>query len=263
MNRSEAQSSIQVATFAEAEPATDVAWHYARATTAPAWERYAARGDIGPSAPLIEFGLPTRRTPWYVRAIEIPVAALALVASLPIMLLLAWLIARDTPGPILFFQTRVGAGTRPFRFVKFRTMYADAPKRFPELYVYAYSPDQMKTLKFKLDPDPRLTPFGRWLRRTSLDELPNFWNVLTGDMALVGPRPEIPQMLPYYEGEMLQKFTVPPGITGLAQVSGRGRLGFYETVDLDVAYVERKGFWHDAKLLLKTAKMVIRQDGAF
>jgi len=118
-------------------------------------------------------------------------------------------------------------------------------------------------LKFKNDNDPRVTPQGRWLRRLSVDELPNFWNVLTGDMALVGPRPEIPEMLPYYKGEMLEKFLVRPGVTGLAQISGRGRLGFYETVDLDVSYVRNRSFLLDLRIMARTVALIILRDGAF
>jgi lipopolysaccharide/colanic/teichoic acid biosynthesis glycosyltransferase len=96
-----------------------------------------------------------------------------------------------------------------------------------------------------------------------LDELPNFWNVLTGDMALVGPRPEIPEMLPYYDQAARLKFLVKPGITGLAQVSGRGRLKFLETISYDLEYVRRRNFWFDLKILLMTIYKVVMQDGAF
>jgi len=197
------------------------------------------------------------------RVFEIAVAATALLLFFPLMLLEAIIIRFGTPGPALFFQTRVGVNMKPFKFVKFRTLYADAKERFPELYAYKYSPAELQTLRFKVENDPRVTPQGKWLRQSSLDELPNFWNVITGEMALVGPRPEIPQMLSYYEGEMLEKFRVRPGITGLAQISGRGRLGFYETVHYDVAYVHHRSIRMDLKILFKTACMVLMRDGAF
>ena len=183
--------------------------------------------------------------------------------TLPVMVVVAVLIKLGTPGKVLFFQERVGRGGKTFRFVKFRTMYADAAQRFPDLYRYEYGDEEIKKLVFKIKNDPRLTPQGRWLRRTSLDELPNFWNVLTGDMALVGPRPEIPQMVPYYEGEWMEKFRVRPGVTGLAQVSGRGNLTFRETADLDVQYVRRRSRRKDLIILLKSVKSVVLAIGAF
>src|SRR5262249_48951335 len=148
-------------------------------------------------------------------------------------------------------------------FVKFRTLYADARVRFKELYAYQYTQEQLETLRFKVERDPRITPQGEWLRRTTLDELPNFWNVLKGDMALVGPRPEIPEMLKYYTPEMAVKFAVRPGITGLAQISGRGRLGFYETVRLDVEYVRTRSFRTDLRILFLTVQKILVRDGAF
>jgi lipopolysaccharide/colanic/teichoic acid biosynthesis glycosyltransferase len=201
--------------------------------------------------------------PWYVRMFEIGVASVALLFTFPLIAFTLVVIKLGTPGPALFRQQRIGANGKPFQFIKFRTLYADARQRFPELYAYRYSDEQLKTLKFKVENDPRVTPQGKWLRRTTLDELPNFWNVLTGDMALVGPRPEIPEMLTYYRGEMLTKFSVRPGITGLAQISGRGRLGFYETVDFDVEYVRRHSLSLDIKIMLRTIWLILRHDGAF
>jgi lipopolysaccharide/colanic/teichoic acid biosynthesis glycosyltransferase len=201
--------------------------------------------------------------PFWLRVVEVSVAGIILLVGLPVMVAQWGIIRLGTPGPGLFFQHRVGTGQRLFRFVKFRTMYVDARERFPHLYAYRYSPNELLSLKFKSDDDPRVTPQGRWLRRLSIDELPNFWNVLTGEMALVGPRPEIPEMLPYYKGEMLEKFLVRPGVTGLAQISGRGRLGFYETVELDVSYVRNRSLLLDVRILLKTIAMILLRDGAF
>ncbi len=197
------------------------------------------------------------------RMLEIVVSLFALVFFAPVMLIIALVIKRDTPGPALFFQQRVGQGMKPFKFVKFRTLYADARQRYPELYAYDYRDDELRDLKFKVEHDPRVTRQGRWLRRSSLDELPNFWNVLKGDMALVGPRPEIPEMLPYYTGEMRQKFSVRPGITGLAQTSGRGRLKFLEGALLDMEYVRRRSVWLDLWLIVKTVWLIFLRDGAF
>ena len=151
----------------------------------------------------------------------------------------------------------------PFGFVKFRTLYADARERFPHLFEYKYSDEEIANLIFKRSDDPRVTPQGKWLRTSTLDELPNFWNVLKGEMALVGPRPEIPEMLPYYSNEQLLKFTVRPGITGLAQISGRGRLSFQETVKLDVEYVKRRSLLLDLKIVFLTLYKLVTRDGAF
>jgi lipopolysaccharide/colanic/teichoic acid biosynthesis glycosyltransferase len=211
------------------------------------------------------FAIPRLRSevPFFWRFFEIGVASVMLVLTSPIVLILAIIIKRGTPGPALFFQKRVGVNGRIFSFVKFRTLYADARQRFPELYAYSYTREDLQDLKFKVVKDPRVTPQGRWMRTTTLDELPNFWNVLRGDMALVGPRPEIPEMLPYYEGNMLRKFSVRPGVTGLAQISGRGRLGFYETVELDVEYVNNRSLVLDLKIIFITAYKMVTRDGAF
>ncbi|HKY23361.1 MAG TPA: sugar transferase [Vicinamibacterales bacterium] len=227
------------------------------------------------------------------RTIDITVASVVLILTAPIMLALAVIIRLDSPGPALFWQTRMGRNLRsggdrrrmsahprssdprrterrrldiagkPFTFVKFRTMYVDARQRFPELYAYKYSTDDLRDLKFKLDPDPRLTRVGRYLRKTSLDELPNFWNVLTGAITLVGPRPEIPEMSPYYSSTDRRKFRVSPGVTGLAQIQGRGHLLFRDTVALDVQYVESRTFWRDMRILWATVVAVVKHDGAF
>ena len=141
-------------------------------------------------------------------------------------------------------------------------MRIDAAERFPQLYAYEYDSDEIETMFFKLPYDPRCTRFGKHLRRTSLDELPNLINVLKGDMTFVGPRPEIPQMLPYYEPHQYCKFAVRPGMTGLAQVSGRNILRFVETNAKDLEYVERRSLWFDLTILFKTVGIVPLMIGA-
>jgi lipopolysaccharide/colanic/teichoic acid biosynthesis glycosyltransferase len=197
------------------------------------------------------------------RAIECVVAAVLLLVSLPIMIAVAIIIRCDSPGPALFRHRRIGLNGRLFAFTKFRTLYADAKERWPELYAYQYSTEQIERLHFKIQNDPRVTRVGRWLRKSTLDELPNLWHVLTGDLSLVGPRPEIPEMLPYYDERGLKKFRVRPGVTGLAQVSGRGNLSFFDTVKLDVDYVERRSAWLDVKIIAATLVRTLRRDGAF
>jgi exopolysaccharide production protein ExoY len=197
------------------------------------------------------------------RGVECILAAGLLILTLPIMLAVALIIRIDSPGPVLFRQPRVGVNGRLFQFTKFRTLYVDAKERWPELYAYRYSPHELADLHFKIQNDPRVTRVGRWLRKSTLDELPNLWHVLSGDMALVGPRPEIPEMLPYYDARGLKKFTVRPGVTGLAQVSGRGNLSFYDTVKHDVDYVERRSVWLDLTILVSTLYRTALRDGAF
>lgn len=208
-------------------------------------------------------GIRVGRDPLALRLFEIAVASLVLLATLPLMLVVAALIRVGTPGPALFRQRRVGRNGEIFEFWKFRTMYVDARERFPELYSYRYVPGQLDHTRFKQEDDPRLTPQGRWLRKTSIDELPNFVNVLRGDVALVGPRPEIPEMLPYYQGEDLLKFAVRPGVTGMAQVAGRGLLTFRETVDLDIQYVREQSRRLDLWIVGRTIRHVVRGVGAF
>ncbi|TVR99185.1 MAG: sugar transferase [Rhodospirillales bacterium] len=227
-------------------------------------------------------------------AFERVFALVALLAAAPIMLLQAIVIRLETPGPALFFQQRTTM-SRPvrgrdligrtdllppegrfdpdryylvpesFRFVKFRTMYADARQRWPELYDYRYSREDMRTGGYKKPNwrDPRITPIGRVLRRLTVDELPNFWCVLTGDMRLVGPRPELPEMLPNLSPEEMLRFAVKPGITGLAQTNGRGNLPFLETIAWDLRYVRARSLALDLRILMRTAWLVLARRGAF
>jgi len=197
------------------------------------------------------------------RLCEIAVAGGMLLATLPLMLVIALIVRLDSPGPVVFRQTRIGRDGRLFKFAKFRTLYVDARERWPHLYTYRYTADEVAALHFKLKNDPRVTRVGRWLRKSTLDELPNLWNVLTGDVALVGPRPEIPEMLPYYDDVTLAKFSVRPGVTGLAQVRGRGDLSFRETVELDVEYVRTRSFRLDVDILLRTLICTVLRKGAF
>ena len=157
----------------------------------------------------------------------------------------------------------MGMNGNKFYAYKFRTMYVDAKDRFPELYRYEYTPEEIQKIHFKIPDDPRLTRFGEHLRKTTLDELPNLINVIKGDMNLVGPRPDIPEMVKYYEEWQKKKFSVKPGVTGIAQVNGRGLLSFQETLRRDVEYVENKSVWMNIKVLLKTIKVTFQRIGAF
>jgi len=239
------------------------------------------------------------------RTLDLLVSVTSLILLSPLMLIIAVLIKLDSPGPVMFRHVRVGRNRRrpgggdvipvgdrrtedsfgrPFTLFKFRSMYVDARERFPHLYRYYYSQEEMQNLPIKLlvstrnsggapaggrdvelqwENDPRVTPLGRWLRRTSLDELPNFWNVLKGDMHLVGPRPDIAENIRHYPDKHLRKLSVKPGITGLAQVSGRGRLSLLETNEYDVSYADNRSLWLDLKILFRTVVVSIKREGAF
>ncbi len=186
-----------------------------------------------------------------------------LTLSIPLIILISIVILIDSPGTIIFSQVRLTKDGKKFRFYKFRTMWVDAREQYPSLYEYKYTPQEIKKMNFKIKDDPRLTNFGKLVRRTSLDELPNLINVVRGEMSLVGPRPEIPEMLKYYRKNQLKKFSVTPGITGLAQVAGRGLLTFQETIRLDLNYVENRSFTMDFRILLKTVWIVLKGTGAF
>jgi lipopolysaccharide/colanic/teichoic acid biosynthesis glycosyltransferase len=151
---------------------------------------------------------------------------------------------------------------QPFVFYKFRTMYEDAQQRFPELYAYRFTKEEIKNLKFKEVDDPRVPQWAGWLRETSLDELPNFINVLRGEMSIVGPRPDIPEMIRYYSGDQRRKLDAKPGITGLAQIKGRGNLRFQETLKYDIEYVNKQSLLLDIKIIAKTIKEILDGRGA-
>ena len=142
-------------------------------------------------------------------------------------------------------------------------MYADARTRFPSYYAYKFSLENFHTQFPTIREDPRVTRAGRVLRKLSVDELPNLWSVVKGDMALVGPRPEAPEVLQYYTSEELIKFTLKPGITGLAQISGRGLLNWGETLALDLEYVKKRSIVLDLKIIALTILRVVTRHGAF
>ncbi|OAD83644.1 sugar transferase [Comamonas thiooxydans] len=178
------------------------------------------------------------------RLFDLLAAAFALLLlGLPLLLLM-WLIRRKLGSPVFFRQVRPGLDGKPFEMVKFRTM---TDERGPDGQLL---PDAV-----------RLTPFGRFLRSTSLDELPELWNVLKGDMSLVGPRPLLMEYLPLYTPEQARRHEVRPGVTGWAQVNGRNAISWEEKFELDVWYVDHKSLWLDIKILWLTVKKVLVRDG--
>lgn len=184
--------------------------------------------------------------------------------ALPLCALIALMIKLTSPGPILFVQERVGKGGKPFRLYKFRTMYVDADKRLKELLKNNPEIKAEWEEKFKLTKDPRVTAIGRFLRKTSLDELPQIFNILKGEMSLIGPRPVTKEELEKYYRENAGLYClVPPGLTGLWQVSGRNNLTYEERVNLDCWYVRNWSLWLDFVILLKTPKVILTGEGAF
>ena len=178
------------------------------------------------------------------RALDILVAALGLALLWPLMLVLAVLVRRRLGRPVLFRQTRPGLGGKLFELIKFRSM-TDAREADGRM----------------ASDEARLTPFGSWLRATSLDELPTLWNVLKGDMSLVGPRPLLPEYLALYDTEQARRHEVRPGITGWAQVNGRNALAWEERFRLDVWYVDHRSLALDLSILRRTMSSVRRRDG--
>ena len=178
------------------------------------------------------------------RLVDILIAGLALIILSPLLLVLALLVARNLGRPILFSQIRPGLHARPFRMYKFRSML-DTINADGEL----------------LGDVDRLTDFGRFLRASSLDELPGLWNVLKGDMSLVGPRPLLMEYVPLFSAEQARRHEVRPGITGWAQVNGRNAIGWDEKFALDVWYVDHRNFWLDLKIIALTALKVVARHG--
>ena len=178
------------------------------------------------------------------RSFDIVASVLGLLLLAPVIAVVAILIQRKLGSPVLFRQTRPGLYGKPFEMVKFRTML-DATDKHGNL----------------LPDDERMTPFGSFLRASSLDELPELWNVLRGDMSLVGPRPLLMEYLPLYSKEQYRRHEVRPGVTGWAQVNGRNAISWEDKFKLDVWYVDNRSFWLDLKILFLTVKKVLVRDG--
>jgi lipopolysaccharide/colanic/teichoic acid biosynthesis glycosyltransferase len=203
-------------------------------------------------------------TPISLRAIDVVGSAVLLILLMPLLLLIAIAIRIDSRGPVLFRQPRCGIGRRGFTIAKFRTMHrgtAATPHREYVTTLIQGGGGKRNGL-YKLQDDPRITRVGRVLRRLSLDELPQLWNVLKGDMALVGPRPPIPYEVEHYPPGWLDRLTVKPGMTGLWQVSGRNELSYDEMVELDLEYVRRRSLRLNLRILVATFGVVIRGRGA-
>ena len=193
------------------------------------------------------------------RLVDVVLTSLALVAALPIWLVIAIAIKLDSPGPVVFVQERVGQHGRRFRFYKFRSMYIDAEERFASVQAH----NEAEGPVFKMRNDPRVSKVGGFLRRTSLDELPQLINVLKGDMSLVGPRPPLPHEVAQYRPADLIRLSVKPGLTCLWQINGRSNVGFDRWMEYDREYVSNMSFWLDLRILARTVGAVLSMRGAF
>ena len=200
------------------------------------------------------------------RVMDVVVAAAALIVLLPIAAVIALAIAVTSPGPVVFRQKRLGRDLSPFTMLKFRTMHHGADSAPHRDYVKTLIGSEAEGASqgglYKLAVDDRVTGMGRILRKTSLDELPQLWNVIRGDMALVGPRPVIPYEAELYPNAYLRRFAVKPGLTGLWQVSGRNERTYEEMVRLDVEYAEQNSLALDLLILAKTVWVVLTRKGA-
>jgi lipopolysaccharide/colanic/teichoic acid biosynthesis glycosyltransferase len=235
-------------------------------------EVYSPRGGV--ASPVL-FGMSNEHRKWREsvrqsakRALDIAGSALLLLAFSPVFLAISALVKFTSRGPVLFRQPRVGEGGRPFTMLKFRTMHVNADPGIHQQYFKSFihsnrASEPGANVVFKIVDDPRVTPLGHFLRKSSLDELPQFWNVLKGEMSLVGPRPPLPyevaQYKPWHRRRVLD---AKPGITGLWQVTGRSRTTFDEMVRLDLRYAKSWSVWMDVKILLATPLAVVSGRGA-
>ncbi|MGI6119277.1 MAG: sugar transferase [Desulfosporosinus sp.] len=194
------------------------------------------------------------------RLLDILAAGILIIILSPVWLLIMLWIRVDSPGPAIFKQKRVGLGGQPYTIYKFRTMVQNAEQITKTKLAKV---KELDNFVFQEKDDPRITRSGHFLRKTSLDELPQLINVLIGNMSLVGPRPEIPEIVKHYTPEQYKRLNMPPGITGLAQVNGRGDLTLGETMDYDLQYVRDWSIWRDIEILWKTVVVVFTGKGAY
>ena len=207
--------------------------------------------------------VPARAQGYYLRVgkrvIDVVGAVCALIVLAPLMALVAIAIKLESRGPVLYRSTRIGKDGRPFMFLKFRSMVDGADQHRHTLSHL----NEMDGPTFKISRDPRVTRIGRLLRVTSVDEIPQFLNVLRGEMSLVGPRPPIPEEVAQYEPWQYRRLDVRPGITCLWQISGRSTLSFKEWMRLDLEYIKHQSFWLDMRILLRTIPAVLSREGAY
>lgn len=203
------------------------------------------------------------------RAIDILGASILLILLLPLLLLVAIIIKVDSRGPAIFKQIRVGKDKKNFMFYKFRSMCQDSSPDIHKEYIEKLMAPSLDNAQratggvYKLVSDGRVTRVGRFIRRTSIDELPQLFNVVKGDMSLVGPRPAIPYELEHYDERMLKRFSVKPGITGLWQVSARNTVDYKKMIEMDIEYINNWSLWLDMKILFKTIPVVLKPKNVY
>jgi exopolysaccharide biosynthesis polyprenyl glycosylphosphotransferase len=193
------------------------------------------------------------------RSFDILFAAIALIVVSPVLVLTAFAVRLSSPGPTFYLSERIGMNGVPFRMIKFRSMFVDAESRMPALM----AANGGNVLFFKMKDDPRVTRIGRLIRKFSIDELPQFFNVLRGEMSVVGPRPQVRREVDSYDDLVYRRLAVKPGLTGLWQISGRSDLGIEDAVRLDLTYVENWSLWSDLAIIVKTIRTVLRGSGAY
>lgn len=194
------------------------------------------------------------------RVIDILGSLVGLLILCPIFLFVAYKIKREEPeGSVFFSQNRVGKNGKIFKMYKFRSMFIDAEEKLEQLLKY----NEIEGAMFKMKDDPRITKVGKTIRKYSIDELPQLWNVLKGDMSLVGPRPPLSREVDEYSAYDMQRLLVKPGCTGLWQVNGRNDVDFHDMVELDLKYIINQSILYDMKIILKTVIVMMKPDGAY
>lgn len=194
------------------------------------------------------------------RLVDIVGSIIGLILLSPLFVIVAFLIKKEEPeGTVFYSQIRVGKDSSKFRMYKFRSMCVNADAKLTELLQY----NEVEGAMFKIKNDPRVTKIGKIIRKTSIDELPQLWNVLKGEMSLVGPRPPLEREVKEYTDYDKQRLYVKPGCTGLWQISGRNEVGFHEMVSLDIKYIKHLGLWNDVKIIIKTIEIILKPNGAY
>jgi lipopolysaccharide/colanic/teichoic acid biosynthesis glycosyltransferase len=196
---------------------------------------------------------------FFKRMLDIIASVIGLIVLSPVFLIVSLAIKAEDRGPIFYSQVRLGKGQRPFKMYKFRSMVVDADKKLEKLL----KQNEVEGAMFKMKEDPRITKVGRFTRKHSLDELPQLWNVLLGDMSLVGPRPPLEREVADYSERDKQRLIVKPGCTGLWQVTARNDVDFSGMVKLDLNYIENSGILFDCVILLKTVAIIFRPNSAY